>query len=73
MHTRVISYTNGKKGKQAQAARETEKESVRVWVHCRKMDDGVRHKNWLLEKPTGQFWDKLERITIFWETILMGE
>jgi hypothetical protein len=26
-----------------------------------------------LEKPTDQFWDKLERINFFWETILMEE
>jgi hypothetical protein len=26
-----------------------------------------------LEKPTDQFWDKLVRITFFWETILMEE
>ena len=45
--------------------RETEKERVRVWEHCGKKD--------FWENPLTSFWDKLERITIFWETILMEE
>jgi hypothetical protein len=56
-----------------QTARETEKERVRVWEHCRKTDIGVHHKTGHWKNPLTSFWDKLERITIFWKTILMGE
>jgi hypothetical protein len=54
-----------------QTARETEKERVRVWEHCGKRDLGVRHKTGCWKNPLTSFWDKLERIAIFWETILM--
>ena len=53
--------------------RETEKEQVRVWERCGKTDIGVRHKTGRWKNPLTSFWDKLERITIFWETILMEE
>ncbi len=43
-HSRYF-YTQAERRGNRQAARETEKESVRVWVHCRKTDDGIRHKN----------------------------
>jgi hypothetical protein len=56
-----------------QTVRETEKERVRVWEHCGKTDIGVRHKTGRWKNPLTSFWDKLERITIFWETILMEE
>jgi len=56
-----------------QTVRETEKERVQVWERCRKTDVGIRHKTGHWKNPLTSFWDKLERITIFWETILMGE
>ncbi len=65
-------YTRTERRGNRQTAGETEKESVRVWEHCRKKDLGVCHKTDRWEKnPVTSFWDKLERITIFWETILM--
>jgi hypothetical protein len=54
-----------------QTAGETEKERVRVWERCGKKDLGICHKTDSWENPPTSFWDKLERITIFWETILM--
>jgi hypothetical protein len=42
-----------------------------VWEHCGKTDLGVSHKTGSWKNPPTSFWDKLERITIFWETILM--
>jgi hypothetical protein len=42
-----------------------------VWEHCRKKDLGVCHKLTVGKNPVTSFWDKLERITIFWEIILM--
>ncbi len=41
--------------------------------HCRKMDIGVHHKTGHWKNPLTSFWDKLGRISIFWETILMVE
>ena len=37
------------------------------------MDIGVRHKTGRWKNPLTSFWDKLGRINIFWETILMVE
>jgi hypothetical protein len=68
MHTRVIFYTQTERRGNRQTVRETEKERVQVWECCGKTDLGVYHKN-----PLTSFWDKLERITIFWETIFYGE
>jgi hypothetical protein len=44
---------------------------MRVWERCGKKDLGVRHKTDGWENPLTSFWEKLERFTIFWETILM--
>ncbi len=74
MHTHVIFIRKWKEGETGrQRERQTEKESVPVWEHCRKMNVGVRHKTGHWKNPLTSFWDKLERITIFWEAILMGE
>ena len=54
-----------------QTARETEKENVRVWERCGKNDSASVIKLTVGKNPVTSFWDKLERITIFWETILM--
>jgi hypothetical protein len=54
-----------------QTARETEKVRVRVWECCGKTDLGVCHKTGRWKNPLTSFWDKLERIIIFWKTILM--
>jgi hypothetical protein len=37
------------------------------------MDVGVRHKTGSWKNPLTSFWDKLGKINIFWETILMVE
>ena len=66
-------YTQMERRGNRQTARETEKERVRVWERCGKTDIGVCHKTGCWKKPLTSFWDKLERITIFWEIILMGE
>ncbi len=66
-------YTQTERRGNRQTARETEKERVRVWEHSGKADIGVRHKTGHWKNPLTSFWDKLERNTIFWETILMGE
>jgi hypothetical protein len=43
-----------------------------VWKCCGKKELGICHKTDRWEKkPVTSFWDKPERITIFWETILM--
>ncbi len=72
MHTRVIFIRKWKEGETGKP-RETEKERVRVCEHCRKTDVGVRHKTGRWKNPLTSFWDKLARITFFWETILMDE
>ncbi len=54
-------------------ARETEKESVRENKCCVKTDIGVCHKTGCWKNPLTSFWDKLGRINIFWETVLMEE
>jgi hypothetical protein len=56
-----------------QTARETEKESVRECECCGKMDVGIHHKTGRWKNPLTSFWDKLGRINLFWETILMEE
>jgi hypothetical protein len=66
-------YTQTERRGNKQTARETEKERVRVCEHCRKMDVCVRHKTSRWKNPLTSFWDKLARITFFWETILMEE
>jgi len=55
----LFLYSNGKKGKQANSERDRERAIASV---------GALRKN-----PLTSFWDKLERITIFWETIFYGE
>ena len=67
----MLFYTQTERRGNRQTVRETEKEQVRVWEHCGKTDLGVRHKTGRWKNPLTSFWDKLERITIFWETILM--
>ncbi len=62
-----------KKGKQANSQRDRERERVRVCEHCRKTDIGVCHKTGHWKNPLTSFWDKLARITFFWETILIEE
>jgi hypothetical protein len=42
-----------------------------VWERYGKTDLGICHKTGRWKNPLTSFWDKLERITIFWETILM--
>jgi hypothetical protein len=37
------------------------------------MDVGVRHKTGHWKNSLTSFWNKLGRITFFWETILMKE
>jgi len=71
MHTRVIfilKRKEGETGKQWERHRKSECEcgSVaerRILVSVIKLTVG--------KNPLTSFWDKLERITIFWETILM--
>jgi hypothetical protein len=60
----LFLYANGKKGKQANSERHRERENASV---------GALQKDGCWKNPLTSFWDKLERITIFWETILMGE
>jgi hypothetical protein len=60
----LFLYANGKKGKQANSERDRERENASV---------GALQKDGHWKNPLASFWDKLERITIFWETILMGE
>ncbi len=40
---------------------------------CGKTDVGVRHKTGHWKNPLTSFWDKLGKINIFWETILMAK
>ncbi len=54
MHTRPIFILKRKEGETGKQ-RETEKESVRVWEHCRKKELGVCHKTDHWEKPSDQF------------------
>jgi hypothetical protein len=69
MHTRVIFILKRKEGETGKQ-RERQKERVRVWEHCGKMDIGIHHKTGCWKNPLTSFWDKLERITIFWETLI---
>ena len=68
----LFLYANGKKGKQANSKRDRERECESVGA-LRK--EGSWHlsviKLTIGKNPVTSFWDKLERITIFWETILM--
>ncbi len=66
-------YTQMERRGNRQTVRETEKERVRVCERCRKTDVGVHHKTGRWKNPLTSFWDKLGRITFFWETILMEE
>jgi hypothetical protein len=66
-------YTLTERRGNRQTARETEKESVRENERCGKMDVGIRHKTGHWKNPLTSFWDKLGRISFFWETILMEE
>jgi hypothetical protein len=65
-------YSNGKKGKQANSKRDRERECASVGALQK---EGSWHlsviKLTVRKNPVTSFWDKLERITIFWETILM--
>jgi hypothetical protein len=77
MHTGAIFILERKKGeigKQRERQRERERESVcecgsiaerRILASVIKLTVG--------KNPLTSFWDKLERITIFWETILMAK
>jgi hypothetical protein len=70
MHTRVIfilKWKEGETGKQANSERDRERARASVEA-LRKMDIGVCHKTGHWKNPLTSFWDKLERITIFWET-----
>jgi hypothetical protein len=40
---------------------------------CGKTDVGVCHKTGSWKNPLTSFWDKLDKINIFWETILMAK
>ena len=63
MHTRVIfilKRKDGDTGKQRERQRKRESASVGAFI---KLTIG--------KIPLTSFWDKLERITIFWETVLM--
>jgi hypothetical protein len=46
---------------------------VRENKRCGKTDVGDRHKTGCWKNPLTSFWDKLGKINIFWETILMVE
>jgi hypothetical protein len=71
MHTRVIFILKQKEGetgkqRERQRKRECDCGSIaerRILVSVVKLTVG--------KNPVTSFWDKLERITIFWETILM--
>jgi hypothetical protein len=73
MHTRVIfllKRKEGETGKQRERQRKSECKcgsiaESRILASVIKLTIG--------KNPLTSFWDKLERITIFWETILMGE
>ena len=65
-------YSNGKKGKQANSKRDRERERVCEWgsiAERRNLASVI--KLTVVKNPVTSFWDKPERITIFWETILM--
>jgi hypothetical protein len=71
MHTHVIfilEWKEGETGKQGERQRKRVCEcgsvaESRILVSVIKLTVG--------KNPVTSFWDKLERITIFWETILM--
>jgi hypothetical protein len=71
MHTRIIfilKQKEGETGKQRERQRKSECEcgsieERRILAPVIKLTVG--------KNPLNSFWDKLERITIFWETILM--
>jgi hypothetical protein len=71
-HLHYFYMRKGRRGNR-QTARETERECVRENEHCRKTDVDIRHKTGHWKNPLTSFWDKLGRIIIFWETILMVE
>jgi hypothetical protein len=54
-----------------QTTRETEKERVRVWEHCGKMNSASVIKLTVGKNPVISFGDKPGRINNFWETILI--
>jgi hypothetical protein len=60
-------YTQTERRGNRQTARETERASASVEA-LQKMDIGVCHKTGHWKNPLTSFWDKLEMITIFWET-----
>ncbi len=69
MHTRaifILEWKEGEIGKQQERQRECECGSIaerRILASVIKLTVG--------KNPLTSFWDKLERIAIFWETILM--
>ncbi len=65
----LFLYANGKKGKQAKSKRDKERESASVGA----LKKDRCHKTGHWKNSLTSLWEKLERITIFWETILMGE
>ncbi len=73
MHTRfifILKRKEGETGKQRERQRKRECECGSVaerWTLASVIKLAVG------KNPLTSFWDKLERITIFWETILMGE
>ncbi len=71
MHTRVIfilKWKEGETGKQRERQRKSECECGSV-AERRTLASIIKLGNW--KNPLTSFWDKLERITTFWETILM--
>ena len=65
-------YTRTERRGNRQVARETERESVRVWERCAKTDSASVVKLTVGKNPVDQFWDKLGCISIFWRNYFNG-
>jgi hypothetical protein len=68
MPTRVIFIPERKEG---ETGKQRERDREREWEHCERRILASFIKLTIGKNPLTSFWDKLERITIFWETILM--
>ncbi len=71
MHTRAIFILERKEG---ETGKQRERQRKRVW-ECGSVAEGKNLASVIKltvgKNPVTSFWDKPERITIFWETILM--
>jgi len=65
-------YTQTERRGNRQVARETERESVRVWERCTKTDSASVVKLTVGKNPVDQFWDKLGGISIFCRNYFNG-